>query len=192
MWSLSDDTVATIDENGVLTPIKSGNITVSAKADYYPGKVAEIDVEISYKEGYEPITVSFEGDVAELPESFEIIPGKLIDLTPYLKMVENNEAKRFNGWILNGDSSVIYTDKVEALSGTDMVFTAVVNYDFNYAVPQTLSGYYNHGKWEQKDGMLVCIPNGSGQDNFASITVNAPASRFEAVELYMDINYTQM
>ncbi len=190
-WSVSDDTVATIDENGVLTPIKSGNITVFAKADYYPGKVAEIDVEISYKEGYEPITVSFEGDVAELPESFEIIPGKLIDLTPYLKMVENNEAKRFNGWILNGDSSVIYTDKVEALSGTDMVFTAVVNYDFNYAVPQTLSGYYNHGKWEQKDGMLVCIPNGSGQDNFASITVNAPASRFEAVELYMDINYTQ-
>lgn len=187
-WSVSDESLATIDKDGNLTPLLGGTVTVTATADYNPDKKASIDVVIDYKEGFEAVNVVFEGDLETVPESFKAIPGTKVDLSKYLDVKPADENKRFNGWSVNG---VYSTGVVEVPFGSDLYITAVVNYDINFALSQNLSAYYNGGTYTQQDDMWVCAP-GNKEDVFLNISgLNIPADRFSGMEWYLDVNYTK-
>lgn len=46
-WSVDDTTLATVDENGVLTPIKNGTVTITVVSDDNPAATASITIEIT-------------------------------------------------------------------------------------------------------------------------------------------------
>ena len=47
IWSVSDETIATIDANGVLTPLKNGTVTITATSKENPAATARITIEIT-------------------------------------------------------------------------------------------------------------------------------------------------
>ena len=47
IWSVSDETIATIDANGVLTPLKNGTVTITATSKENPAATASITIEIT-------------------------------------------------------------------------------------------------------------------------------------------------
>lgn len=191
-WSSSDSEIASIGKDGVLTPKTTGKVKITAKADYYPQKEASVDVEIVYKDGYAPITVSFGGNIEKAPESFTVIPGRTFDLGDYLGVKPTESGKLFNGWILNGDTSKVYTGKVTALS-SDMKFTALVNYDINFALEQKdLNAWYNYGtlKKDSENEVWTGVPNLKNNDNYIEIrNLHIPSAKFSACEWYLDVNY---
>lgn len=46
-WSVDDTTLATVDEDGVLTPIKNGTVTITVVSDDNPAATASITIEIT-------------------------------------------------------------------------------------------------------------------------------------------------
>ena len=50
VWTVDDETVATIDENGVLTPSAEGTVTVVCTSVYDPNQSAEMTVAVNYVE----------------------------------------------------------------------------------------------------------------------------------------------
>lgn len=46
-WSVSDETIATIDENGVLTPVKNGTVTITVTSKENPEATASITIDIT-------------------------------------------------------------------------------------------------------------------------------------------------
>ena len=47
VWSTSDEAIATIDENGVLTPVKNGTVTITVTSVDNPEATASITIEIT-------------------------------------------------------------------------------------------------------------------------------------------------
>ena len=46
-WSVNDETIATIDQNGVLTPLKNGMVTITVTSKENPAATASITIEIT-------------------------------------------------------------------------------------------------------------------------------------------------
>ena len=54
IWSSSDDTIAKVDSKGIITAIKAGNVTITAKAKNDPTKITTATVTIMPKERVSP------------------------------------------------------------------------------------------------------------------------------------------
>ncbi|MBQ8758701.1 MAG: InlB B-repeat-containing protein, partial [Clostridia bacterium] len=185
-WSTDNSGIAVIDENGVLTPVSPGTVTVTAKSRYYPYKSASMQVEVKYPDDAEFVNVSFEGDVLALPSDVTLLKGAKIKIGEYMNMVSAVDGKRFNGWYLDGKP----VSEPTAIN-KDSVLTAVVNDDYNFAVAANASDWkYNVGPTSLVNNTLYCSYNSTHIDPYiTNESLNIDIAKYQAIEYYIDVNY---
>ena len=121
-WTVDDTTVATIDAaTGVLTPLKSGHITVSAQSNYNIDEIRTFEVDIDYYD----MTLSISG-----PDEI----AKAGRTTQYTAVVtsENNIYDKSVVWSVDNPSVATInetTGKVVPISDGTIVITATSNYN---------------------------------------------------------------
>ncbi len=165
IWSVDKEDVATISQDGVLTAKKAGTVVVIATPVYDATKAVSKTVTAEGK----MVTVEFahdiDGDkVTELPEALELVAGTYLDLGNYLDVTSAEDGKRFNGWTITGNTADLTTGKVKVVNqgNNKMTVYAVVNYDFNMAIPAntnlvTVSHHKNDG---ENSKIVRDYPNG--------------------------------
>lgn len=187
-WSVDDESTAVIDENGVLTPLKTGSVTVTAAANYYPYKSASKKVSVRYDENAQFVTVRFEGDVQTLPADLRLLKGARLKVNAFNNCVSALPGKRFNGW--SADGGVLLDDPVIE---EDTVLTAVVNDDYNFAVPANLNDWrFNAGGTSQENNELVCTYNATHTDPYiTNDTLSIAIPKYRAIDYLLDVNYKE-
>lgn len=121
-WTVDDTTVATIDAaTGVLTPLKSGHITVSAQSNYNIDEIRTFEVDIDYYD----MTLAISG-----PDEI----AKAGRTTQYTVVVtsENNIYDKSVVWSVDNPSVATInetTGKVVPISDGTIVITATSNYN---------------------------------------------------------------
>lgn len=121
-WTVDDTTVATIDAaTGVLTPLKSGHITVSAQSNYNIDEIRTFEVDIDYYD----MTLAISG-----PDEI----AKAGRTTQYTAVVtsENNIYDKSVVWSVDNPSVATInetTGKVVPISDGTIVITATSNYN---------------------------------------------------------------
>ena len=121
-WSVNDESVATIDANGLLTAVADGSVTVTATANDGSGVTGElvITVQVSGEIKVTGITVTGEGDATTITKGggtlqmiATVVPANAVD--PSVTWSANNEAVATidaNGLlsaVANGDVTVTAT-----------------------------------------------------------------------------------
>ena len=104
-WSVDDTNIATINDDGVLSAVNNGTVTVTAKFAYDESITASKEVKIS---GQEPAyTVSYaagtDDDVAGLPEPFEFAKGTYV----LSDKIPTRAGYKFRGWSKTPDGETV-------------------------------------------------------------------------------------
>lgn len=113
-WSTSSKNVATVDENGLVMPIKKGNATITVKTDN--GK--KDTVKIKVVDEHKPTSIS-------LPSVSGLIVGKETILTPEIKPAD---AKTFLSWESSNEKVLTVEDgKLTAVGAGTATITVVTH-----------------------------------------------------------------
>ncbi len=189
VWSIIEgNDVARITEDGLLYVDTEGTITVQAESKYRYDKVATKSINITFGDSLETVTITFEGNVNNLPEPIERLKGATISLRNYLDCTSAIADKRFNGWTPTGEEKDLVTDTL--VVNEDVTLTAVVNYDFNFAIPANQGGWgYNIGTIEYENDYLVIVDNPTGSwidtNLFTPSNLNLPATKVAKIQYYV-------
>lgn len=190
VWSVDNTAVATVDENGLLTPYTAGTVTVSAKSKYNLNKIGEKEITVEIEEGKTSVQISFAGDLAEVPATITRISGTIIDIRDYYNVTATTAGLRFNGWSTTGELADLITTNEWIVPEEDTTLTAIVNYDFNMAIPA------NNEAWKSSHGTKsverdyergVVTATASAGDWGITAYDWIPAHVASSVEIYADI-----
>lgn len=106
-WSISDETIATISQDGVLTPIKKGTVTITAIAKDGSGIAAEKTVIIKELATINNILL----DVGMWEKEYSIYENKYIIYVPKATTLVKITAKH-NGTLKSKDGSITFVNSV--------------------------------------------------------------------------------
>ena len=190
-WSVIGENAsfAKITKDGLFTAEVPGNYTIQAASNYRFDKVAEKTINVKFAESLEMVTINFVGDVNNLPDAITRIKGSTINVANYYDCTSAIPGKRFNGWTATGDFKDV---KDEVLVTGDVTFTAVVNYDFNFATKENQDGWGYNDPITYENGYLV-TPDGTvmtSDTQLYSPRLDLPAAKVEKVQLYINPHVT--
>lgn len=149
-------------------------------------------------EGYELIDVTFSGDVKNIPDNLEggYAVGDEINMADFYAGVTSAiEGKRFNGWSTTGKIEDIVPHNAVLTAEKDLHFTAIVNYDLNFALEDTQklgSSIRTSGStFKYEDGYLKAEHKvGDGDDvNLSVDNLAVPAGDVYQVIWWVDPTY---
>ncbi len=202
-WSVDDTNVASIDENGLLTPMSAGTVTVNAQSKYNLAAVGHKTVNVELAEGLDTVEISFAGDLETVPAAITRISGTVLDITEFYNVTANSvataEAKRFNGWSTTGELADLITTNEWIIPEEDTTLYAIVNHDVNFAIPANMAGLdLSRSTASYEDGVVfVEYKKGwtSASGNPADIYIaypsaKAPMSMYRGMEFYFLDDYT--
>lgn len=189
-WSITEGNEhAYITESGMLTISSNGTVKIMAQSNYRHDRFAEKEIEVAVDESL-MATIIFVGDINESIDSVTAAKGTTLDLANFLDCTSAIEGMRFNGWTLTGDFNDVETGIIDVTG--DMTLTAVVNYDFNFAIPANQTGWkYAEGTISYEDGYLVVKDSPTTKhidNNLISPAIELPAAVVATIQLYIDPN----
>ncbi len=196
VWKIIAGDAAKITADGLFTVEYDGVVTVQAKSVYNDNKVYTKEITISLVEGLTTSTVSFEGELENVPAAITKIAGSTIDMSEYLNLAPAVSGKILNGWIVKGgDGEVIVSDFV--VPEEDVVLCAIVNYNIDMIVPANASGWrYNAGTVThnaEKNTLVASYNYGTSTTGDVILSKSGfaiPAKDVYAIAIDLDPKYT--
>lgn len=149
-WSVDNQNIATINENGVVTPINNGSVTITAKG-VYNGVIATKTVTVT---GQTPCyTVTYKAgtsdEVTGLPESFTYAKDNYILASVY----PERAGYKFGGWSLTEGGETVKS--INVVENTDVYATWVFADRFDFEDDSYNEGVtFNGFNVFIKDGLL--------------------------------------
>lgn len=135
-------------------------------------------------------TVTFVGDkVASLPSPAKIVVGAEFDPADYYNVTSSVSGLHFNGWSTTGEVKDILEDPIELTE--DITLYAIVNMDFNFAVPANRQGWSaNHADIGTNGKSLVLThQDPAKKDIFFNKTVSFKAATCTDILVVMDAKF---
>lgn len=193
-WSTSDDTIVSVDQNGKVTAIKGGEVTVTAKAD---GKTATCKVSVFAP--VESITISqssitlIEGQSVYL--SAAVSPQDATDKTVTWSSSQPDVVSVEDGKVtaLNKGQATITASSGNCSASCDVVVMSEVDLDLEHNVSVRLSSPTSYGialiNGQQFYSRKYTITNSSIVDIYVN-SVTAPNCRYQSYPQSLGIGTT--
>lgn len=146
VWTSSDESVADVDENGLIKANKAGSTTITATIEKYPQFKAECKVEV--KETIEIETIEFESDKIEIENNkYYVVKAKTYPQysnEEYSLVVENENIATLENGIVKGISTGTTTVKAITSSRKELgSFELTVKEDKEDKYDVVLNKIYN-------------------------------------------------
>lgn len=182
VWSVDDEETATISYDGVLTAKKNGKVVITATPVYNAAKSVSKEVTIDAK----TVTVKFAHDVDgqqlnSLPAEVTLEAGSYLYLGNYLSIEPKTSYLRFQGWTATGKEADLKTDKIKVVDqgNGEMTITAVINADYNFAIPSHSTGFFgNQGTLTKVGNTLQIVGTGNDESIRTGNLAHSPNKRF--------------
>ncbi len=137
-WSSSDESIATVDENGKVTAIKEGTVIITAKAG---DKTASCEVTVTIK----------------------INAEDLYGLWECVSSLDQNDSEKYED-LIKGESLTILSSGTYYSSSSILGESGSYSVDGNTFTATTVSGDYYYAVFSIKDGFLTLTGNANGFD----------------------------
>ena len=171
-WSVDNNYIATIDENGVLTALNDGVVTVRATAHYNKNAFDEIQITISGQTS--PFTVTYDKNTSDtvtgMPHPNPYAKGEFV----FDKIYPERETYTFVGWALAPDGEAVSSFNVTENTTVYAVWTPAVRWTFDrtdYKEGFTVNYGFNQ---YVKNGIFSMIATNTDLEAGAVLQVNSP------------------
>ena len=171
-WSVDNNYIATIDENGVLTALNDGVVTVRATAHYNKNAFDEIQITISGQTS--PFTVTYDKNTSDtvtgMPHPNPYAKGEFV----FDKIYPERETYTFVGWALAPDGEAVSSFNVTEDTTVYAVWTPAVRWTFDrtdYKEGFTVNYGFNQ---YVKNGIFSMIATNTDLEAGAVLQVNSP------------------
>ncbi len=156
-WSVDNVNYATIDENGILTPVNNGTVVITAKSIYNDDVIATKTVTIT---GQTPCyTIKYDAgtddtSVKGLPEAFDYAKGEYV----LSDDVPTRNGYKFTGWSTTKDGTPVKT--VQITGDTTVYATWELAYKWTFDVDDDYESIGFTGLFNDyvRDGVLRGMP----------------------------------
>lgn len=199
IWPASDD-----------KRVVTGWISKTDRIIYQPGDVIDLtaveldevgdytlEPYVEAAEGYEFVNITFDGEGSSfVPSDINgvYMTGDVLVMDDfYPESIKSTVAnKRFLGWSVDGEKSgLVQPGETITLTG-DVHFTAIVGYDFNFAIAESRAGWgYNYGKVSaERNGLAAKFtPGGQADFIFSRNNANIPAGLIHKMIVWVEADY---